>query len=514
MVVEVKPVHKKVLIVGIAVIAVASIPIAIFLTLPRPMFNVVIHPIDPADLGVTEWLEDFEYFYNYIEGNYPFLSVKERTHGYNWLDLKSMFETRISNAQSNAEFLEIIASACMALQNRHTWIVSPSQVGFNVNDFADRYPLNLVFTEAVGTASAYWQPIHSDYQTSQYNWKYDAEIVYDRGVYLLQDYNTTLHTLYGNNINVTKVDNVPIDTAIDTCYDKDYIDYDFHRSKRYLMAIYPRHFGADAVFTIRNLTGHEADIKFTVEAGTAGVPYTYPTSVVEFDIYESESVGYFYIGSFGPGVDYYYDDVLNFYSQIENYDHLIIDIRGNTGGYYSKWIEGIVRPLIQSEIVHIQHFAYRTDPYVQFMQAYQLTETIPKTEFSYLPPEVLTDDFQIHRNLMTYSPLGEFNFNGEITILTDSVVYSAAEGFTNFCKDYDFATIYGTPTGGDGIIIFPLYFVLPNSKLVVSSASACGLDGSGHCNEEVKTMPDVYYESALNNWTELIEYAIADLTGS
>jgi hypothetical protein len=509
-----KPVYKRAFIVGVVAIVIASIPIALFLTLPRPGYNIVVHPVEPSELGVSEWLEDFEYFYNYIERNYPFLSVKERTHGYNWLDLKSMFENRISNAQDNAEFLEIISSACFALQNRHTWIVAPSQVVSSASTYADSYPLNLVFSQAAVDAAGYWTNLYTSYANDRNNWVYDANIVYDRGEYILRDYSMSLRNLYGDDISVIEVDGLPIDEAIDTCYDKDSIDYDYHRSKRYLTAIYPLHFGNTATFTIRNSTGYEADISFSVVPGVVRDPYTYPGIPVQTTLYASDSIGYIYVGSFGPTVDQYVDEVINFYGQIKNYDHLIIDIRGNNGGYYSKWIEGIVQPLIQSQIVHTQHLAYRTDPYVQFMQASQVDTIVPKNEFSYLPPEVLTDEFQIHQNIMTYSPLGEFDFTGDIAVLTDISVYSAAEGFTNFCKDYDFASLYGTHTRGDGIILLPLYFILPNSKLVISSASACGLDATGHANEEVKTTPDVFYESAFGNWTELIDFVIADLTSS
>jgi hypothetical protein len=53
--------------------------------------------------------------------------------------------------------------------------------------------------------------------------------------------------------------------------------------------------------------------------------------------------------------------------------------------------------------------------------------------------------------------------------------------------------------------------VLPNSKLVITSASAIGLDATGHANEEVRTSPDVVYESAFRDWDALINYVIDDL---
>ena len=38
---------------------------------------------DPADMGVDEWLEDFSALFSYVKYNYPYLTLKNRTHGYN-----------------------------------------------------------------------------------------------------------------------------------------------------------------------------------------------------------------------------------------------------------------------------------------------------------------------------------------------------------------------------------------------------------------------------------------------
>ena len=260
---------------------------------------------------------------------------------------------------------------------------------------------------------------------------------------------------------------------------------------------------------------HTAEVRFDVVVGSAGIPYTYPSTPVNTTIFEEERIGYLYVGSFvGDRVNQYYDEVMTFYLAIEAYDYLIIDIRGNTGGFYSVWIDGIVEPLIHTEILHTQHFAYRTDDYVTQFQSYMLSDIVSKDLFDYLPPEVLGDEFRIHKNWMTYRPEGDIEFTGEIVLLTDQIVYSAAEGFANFCREYDFAKIYGTTSGGDGIIISPIYFVLPNSKLVITSASSIGLDAMGRANEEVRTQPDIYYESAFGNWNELINYVINDLLSS
>ena len=71
--------------------------------------------------------------------------------------------------------------------------------------------------------------------------------------------------------------------------------------------------------------------------------------------------------------------------------------------------------------------------------------------------------------------------------------------------------MFGTTSGGDGLMAFPTLFQLPNSKLIINFSAALGLDASGHSNEEFRTQPDVLYESEFGNWNELIEYTLENL---
>jgi hypothetical protein len=514
-VIKIPSIKKKYLIAASAVLVIATVTLAAYFTvLAPPRFHININDIDPADMGVDEWLEDWEALYEFVEGNYPFLDVKNRTHGYDWLELKDTFENRIMNAQSNQEFLEIIMAALNALQNRHTWVMSPYNVVQMAGAVADYYPLNEIFRQEVVDVTSYWESIFNSAWSKTHSTVFDLEIVYDRGEYLIKNFNSSWEAAFGNDTIVTHVNGIPVDDAIASVYEVSYIDHDFYRGKNYVWCIYPRDFGNDAIFKVENSTGYVADVRFGVEAGLAYEPFEYPAIPFSTTKYESDNIAYVYIGSFGDGIDAYYDDLMTFYSEIEDYDHLIIDIRGNTGGYYSKWIDGIVQPLIQDQILHIQYHGFRNSPYATQTQAHMLTEIVPKTEFSYLPPEAQTDNFTIRKNWMTYNPLGEINFDGEIVVLIDAMVYSAAEGFVNFCKEYSFATLYGIASGGDGIMIRPFNFVLPNSKLVINSASSLGIHHSGHVNEEVRTQPDVFYESAFGNWTELIDFTISDLLSS
>jgi hypothetical protein len=508
---------RKHYIAASAVIVIATLTLAVYITTLGPPvqdFQININSIDPADLGIEEWVEDWQALYNFIEGNYPFLDVKNRTHGFNWLDLREHFENRINSVQNNHEFLEVIMAALNALQNRHTWVMHPSNVVAMANDVSDYYPMNEIFRQEVVDVTSYWQPIYNAVWDQWHDTIYDALIVYDRGEYIIKNYNASWEAEFGNETIVTHVNGVPVDEAIQTLYEVSYIDQDFHRDKNYVWSIYPRDFGDDAVFTVENSTGYVDDVTFEVVSDYAGDPYDYPAIPFSTTKYESDSIAYMYVGSFGGGIDVYAEDALAFYIDIEDCDHLIIDIRGNNGGFYSKWIDGIVEPLVQETIVYTQYLAFRNSQYATQTQSYMLTDIVPKTEFSYLPPEAQTDNYTIYSTIFTFNPMSETNFTGDIVLLMDHYVYSAAEGFVSFCKETGFATLYGTASGGDGLMIRPFNFVLPNSKLVINTASALGLDSTGHVNEEVRTQPDVFFESAFGDWNALIDFAIADILSS
>ena len=277
--------------------------------------------------------------------------------------------------------------------------------------------------------------------------------------------------------------------------------------------ISPRDFGPSAEFTIRNSTGYETNITFGTIPEYSIFPYNYPEDMIDTQIWENKNASYIFIKNFVNGyLDPYIDDILNFYHQIEDYDYLIIDIRGNPGGNYASWMNAIVKPLIKSQKIFELYLAYRTDNYSDaFRESIGITSQVSKGSFSYLPPEAYSDEFEIYDYQHLITSTYEVDFNGDIILLTDNVVYSAAEAFTLFCKQTGFATICGTTSGGDGIMEFPTYYALPNSKLVICITSALGLDHTGHASEEVRTQPDIYYESSFGNHTELIDYVLANL---
>ena len=67
-----------------------------------------------------------------------------------------------------------------------------------------------------------------------------------------------------------------------------------------------------------------------------------------------------------------------------------------------------------------------------------------------------------------------------------------ASPFAVFCQETGFATLVGSPTGGDGIgALDPVFLQLPNSGILVQFTMMFGLNGDGSSSEETGTTPDI-----------------------
>ncbi|MCG3222692.1 MAG: hypothetical protein H7641_15030 [Candidatus Heimdallarchaeota archaeon] len=473
-------------------------------------FELHITDKDPSTLGVKEWLDDFNHLYDFIEKNYAYLPLKERTHGYNWLELKQVYAERINQAKNNEDFLAIIMDATQALQNRHSCVMCPESLSYYHSYYKNMYPFCKVFCNDVLKASEYWESIYECCYDEKYCCKFESLIIYEKGDYVVHHQSDSSDMFVGERLIVKAVNGIQVDDAIKDCFEEDYIDWDFQRNKSYIWMISPRTFGKNALFTLEDSEGSEIAMSFCCEKDYSIQPYSYPEMPLDFKIWPEKNTCYMNVQTFDLIIDGYSKAFRNFYKQIVDYEHLIIDIRGNTGGFYSTWINNIVLPLLSKEEKLQFYLAFKTDEYIScFRESYELTSNVPKCSFDWLPPEVQTDEYNIYDYSFSFYPIYETTFNGEIILLTDNVVYSAAEAFTSFCKQTGFATIYGTTSGGDGITPWPLYYVLPNSKIVIQLPSAMGLDHLGNANEEVRTQPDVVYESDFGYYNELIEYVLS-----
>ncbi|WP_411677988.1 S41 family peptidase [Caproicibacter sp.] len=200
-----------------------------------------------------------------------------------------------------------------------------------------------------------------------------------------------------------------------------------------------------------------------------------------------------------------------FFQEHASDQNCIIDIRGNGGGDDGYWMNLIVEPNLEKDVSYTDYSLFRGKACRDYL-ATEHAQFFPISELPKLSNLNKSDlaqmQYFIKDRFDMKSKIGKKEFQGKFYLLTDDGVYSSAEGFAHFCKQTGFATIVGDPTGGDGIGIAPLFFVLPNSGICLRFSAGLGLNPDGGSNEEFGTTPDVRCkpgEDALQTCLDLIE---------
>jgi len=479
--------------------------------------SIKVNPIHPKDLTKDDWIADLRSLFTVIGENNPYLYLKKRERGYLWTNLLDEYEKRMNVAKRTTDYLEVIFDAVQALQTGHSVVMGPNlwDLLYAVEWYRNAEPYCQIFSESIDQFYDHWKPILKEYLETRLFFEFEVLIMYDRGEYRIVDGHNNWLEKYGEGTTITRVNGIPILDAVKGAYEKGLLDYDFKRKWWHLWRIAPRHFGANAKFTIRTSRGEEKQVTFD-----SGPDYSFP-NLLKFPeerlytkIWEDRKVGYVRIGEFSEETiveDGEY--LLKFYKSIEDYELMIIDVRGNGGGTYKVWMENVIAPLAKTTLESKMYLAYRQADYVNmFREGADIGPIITPRELENAPPEVVNGEYLIHEYPQVVEPSGMCDFKGKIVVLTDAFTYSATDAFALFCKETGFAELYGTPTGGDGISYSPIYYVLPNSKLAVRFTPAMGLDYTGAANEEVRVKPDVFYESEYGNWDELIQYVLENQT--
>lgn len=218
------------------------------------------------------------------------------------------------------------------------------------------------------------------------------------------------------------------------------------------------------------------------------------------------------------GVSKYSEDLKVLKDFLKNkhlYKALIIDIRGNSGGNEDYWQSFLLPKLLTSpkKVTNSLFFKDSDKTKLIFADENLNAERLENMDTSALNISNTKDieGFDLYmKDIISISPDKsdrDYGFDGEIFILVDKEVYSAAEGFTNFMKNSNAAILLGEQTKGDGITLGIINSVLPNSGLVFTYTNTLGFDSEGKLNEENPTKPDIEtnsYKDSIRTIQEMI----------
>ena len=221
----------------------------------------------------------------------------------------------------------------------------------------------------------------------------------------------------------------------------------------------------------------------------------------------TDTIAYIHIASFlsDPVTDG--EIVAEFFSEIQDFEHLIIDVRGNLGGIGTV----ILRNLIGGLITEPLEFSF-----TEFFTDGELArQTLTQSGYRHMMlatthVEVLSAADYVAENGLTAFNMGDLEFiqyavrwhmtiepsplavpfDGEIWLLTDGMSASASELFALIAQITDFATVVGEPTAGvTGVTM--LYVAMPHTGMVFRIDIASWADPLGRSLEEFGITPQI-----------------------
>lgn len=86
---------------------------------------ILITPAFPQKLTTKQKRADFEFTFNEIKNNYPFLGVLKRTHGIDWVANYNKYLKMVDATKTDKEFVEIMSKILDDVHNGHTHIILP-----------------------------------------------------------------------------------------------------------------------------------------------------------------------------------------------------------------------------------------------------------------------------------------------------------------------------------------------------------------------------------------------------
>ncbi|EEI82459.1 S41 family peptidase [Anaerococcus tetradius] len=193
------------------------------------------------------------------------------------------------------------------------------------------------------------------------------------------------------------------------------------------------------------------------------------------------------------------------------YKALAIDIRGNTGGNMEYWQNFLLPKLITGPktVTNNLFFKESDESKLIFADNSLNVERLSNVDISAIKLDHADDlkrfDFYM-KEVLTINPDTsdkDYGYPGSMYLLVDGEVFSAAEGFANFVKYSNTATLIGQNTGGDGITLGVINSVMPNSGLVFTYTNTLGYDPAGKINEENPTAPDILSKSYRDSITTI-----------
>jgi len=241
------------------------------------------------------------------------------------------------------------------------------------------------------------------------------------------------------------------------------------------------------------------------------------------DIIEDDQVAYVRINSFMNNGAFDSEVLFPFFEEVQEFEHLIIDLRGNGGGwpiYFQYYIAAMLidEPIDANfnELLTEGDIARRLAEYSllgsvrgvatdDIILAYDFVNDGDFPYFNEDDLDILQYVIQWHLEI---EPREEnIPFAGDIWLLVDESSASASELAAMIAMDSDFATVVGEPTAGV-TAVKAMFISLPNTGILFRVDTGYLIDESGRSLEEFGVTPEIVIDpgsDALDVVLDLIQ---------
>jgi len=406
-------------------------------------------------------LEDFDYLAEWIMEVMPTLGVAERLFGIPMEEILEWFRlTIVNNEPMISLFSEGILGPDIPFLMGERWASPPDDPRYLAAEYLFS---SLLFNFAIGLGGlSHLQPI--DLMTLESNLHYIEWLIYNApgpGEPYYEYFNMPSTRIHHRNFNAP---------STRWFYGMDYMDHDMSLSEEEVLA---------------------------------DLGWSMPDNITT-EILVPGRVAYIGVESF---ISNMWDDaevLYPFYEQIQNYEHLIIDLRGNLGGFAYSFPLNFVAMLIDEPLYFQTTEFFRSSPRtsdfyinpVPMMFGADLYRVMPAEEFvrsrnmPYFPMEDLQYlDYVLIWDVFIAPFPHAIPFRGDIWLLVDEWSASASQMAAIFAQN-GFATVVGEPTSPITGTLHT-YVPLPNTGILFRIDLGLTTDSYGRVFEETGVVPHI-----------------------
>ena len=226
---------------------------------------------------------------------------------------------------------------------------------------------------------------------------------------------------------------------------------------------------------------------------------------IETEILEEGRIGYVRIHQMSASsMEGDYLQLIEFYERISDFQHLIIDIRGNGGGSSAFFPDLVIAPNINETMYYNQYLFFMAGAHnMRFLEplinvgwmSYMQIGPVHSGLFENLPyfhpQDIGLMDYYMQHTGQIHPSRDEAIFDGKVWLLIDRANFSASGIAAEIAKETGFATLVGRPTTSSGMGINPTIIALPNSGVIVQYQTLYSTNFQGRNGYEYGTQPHV-----------------------